>query len=326
MRYQPYPEITGYSASLFAKLFKVYEEKAYLKRSKLASDALLSLQLNNGAINSIADIDSPKVYLFDHGMIVNGLIDYYNVTHNEKYLRVALKGASFIAERQRPDGSLPVVCGHNQEQKSHFLLAKIIIPFVKLYYITSNEKLLETAERIALFTLKQYQRKDGWLGSSSNSPKVNRFHYLCYAVEGLIFLEKIRSSLFENIRKVGDYLFTSLRDDGAIGYSYSKDNRVTGKGVDLAATAQTIRILLFLYNKTRNRRYYLKSLKSMKHLILIQHESPFNLHNGGVPFGYLGEVIDWFASCTWATMFAIDAAMMCSTASSTGVSSFYPAF
>jgi hypothetical protein len=73
----------------------------------------------------------------------------------------------------------------------------------------------------------------------------------------------------------------------------------------MSATAQTVRILLFLYNKTHKKQYHEGAIKALKYLMNKQHITRFKLTNGGLPFGY-HNLIDRVGVCSWATQFASD--------------------
>lgn len=309
LKYNPYPEITGYGASLFAKLFRRFNDKKYFERALLAADALAALQLPSGGFAHAYPRTGCIAFSFDHVVIANGLIDCYLMSKEEKYLKKAGAALDFLLKHQEPSGMIPSRIGNGYSSEVHFNTAKSIIPLVKLYDCSSDDRYLKAAEKLASSTIAAFQRQDGRFSEDPNNPECNRFHFLCYALEGLIALESIDPCFFENIQRSGDYLFNSQRDDGAIWYAFTSKGTPLTKKVDISATAQSVRILLFLHHKTRRKEYQEGAQKALKYLITKQHATRFKLTNGGLPFGY-HNLIDSVCVCSWATQFAADSALL----------------
>jgi hypothetical protein len=309
LKYTPYPEITGYGASLYAKLFRRFNDKKYFKRAVLAADALAALQLPSGGFASASPHIGCIAFSFDHAMIANGLIDCYFISKEEKYLKKAGAALDFLLKHQDPGGMIPSCIGNGCSSEAHSNIAKSIIPLVKLYDCLSDDKYLKAAEKLASFTIATFQKQDGRFSEDSNNPDCNRFHFLCYALEGLIALESFDPRFFENIQRSGDYLFNAQRGDGAISYAFTSKGITLTKKVDISATAQTVRILLFLYHKTHKKEYNEGAQKALKYLMTKQHATRFKLTNGGLPFGY-HNLIDSVCVCSWATQFAADSALL----------------
>ena len=86
-----YSEITGYSVSAFCFLHQIENEEKYIKLAKTSSDWIIGLHEKFGGIIQGLDDenDSRKqfVYSFDTAICAKGLLDYYNLTQDERYLR-----------------------------------------------------------------------------------------------------------------------------------------------------------------------------------------------------------------------------------------------
>jgi rhamnogalacturonyl hydrolase YesR len=303
--YFPYPEITGYGVSLFSKLFKKTNNKTFFERAVLAANALATLQLPSGGfVSAISETSSP-VITFDHIVITNAMLDYYELSHDEKYLESARKALHFLISHQKNDGQIPGKIGTDAPADAYFHTAKAIIPFLKMYRETSEHNYFKAAEKLAIFTITEFQKEDGGFRVNLNDSYYNRFHFHCYALEGLTAFESLNSFFTENTEAGGVYLLNNQRSDGAIWYSFSNIGNPITEKVDLSATVQSARILLFLFNRTHKKQYQDGAIKALKYVTNKQHVTRYKLTNGGLPFGY-HNLIDSVCVCSWATQFAAD--------------------
>jgi hypothetical protein len=286
LRLIPYPEITGYGVSLFANLCRRHSTSEYFNRAMIAARALMSLQSSSGGFNAVRSNRHWNIIPFDHVVITNAMIDCYNISRGEECLSRALAGIEFVLKHQKDDGSIPVSFDKSTRPQTHFYVAKAAIPFVKAYHITGDTRYMKSAEKLIRFMIKHFQRSDGGFRLDSEDRNWNRFHYLCYAVEGLVALEPLVPEMLGKIEQAGRYLLMSQANDGSICYSFTSEGQPDTGGVDLSATA----------------------VKALKYLIMRQLRTHFPLTDGGLPFGYHA----WFdgaVACSWATQFGTDAAL-----------------
>jgi hypothetical protein len=296
-RYDPYPEITGYGISLFSKLYKLYRNEEYFRRALLGSEAIMKLQLPSGCFKYSLRKNSREM-LFDSLMIVNGLFDFYEISNEEKLLRAIFTALEKLLKLLEHFHT-------NDINAPYFHIAKGAIPLIKAYLNLGDAKFLRAAEKLCCFTISNFQNKDGGFRLQFDVPEWNRFHYLCYAIEGLIALESQNPTFFENIRRGAVYLLNNQRIDGGLWYSFTKRGVPIKNFVDNAATAQAIRIFLFIFSRTHEKGFITASVKALNYLLKQQHKT-LGLIRGGLSFGY-HPLIDNMVACSWATQFATDA-------------------
>lgn len=305
-RFAPYPEITGYSTSLLLKLYRINHNDVYLHRARLAVSALKNIELINGAYNSIASRNKHRIIFFDHSIILNGLIDYYSVTKDHSLLGSIGKAVSFILKNQRQNGSI-----HEKIyfDRPHFALAKTALPLVKLYEITGEEKYLESTFNLVKYIIDHFQKDDGGFRLNVNLPHYNRTHFLCYTLEGLIALDKYYPELSSRIENACGYLVRLHSKKDFVPYAFHSDGTVAIGSPDLSATAQTARIMLFMYNKVGEENYCKVAQKYIEYLLRRQRRLRYSLLYGGIPHGHK-PVFNLVSVCSWATMFMIDSLLM----------------
>jgi len=298
-RYDPYPEITGYGISLFSKLYKMSKNEEYFRRALLASEAIMKLQLPSGCFKYSLRENSREM-LFDSLMMVNGLLDFYGISKEEKLLRTICitleKLLKLLENFYASDINAP-----------YFHIAKGAIPLIKAYSHLGDNIFLRVAKKLCGFAISRFQNEDGGFRLQFNVPKWNRFHYLCYAIEGLIALESQISTFSDNIKRGAIYLLNNQRTDGGLWYSFTNEGVSLKNFADNAATAQALRIFLFVFGRTREKRFITASVKALDYLLKRQHKKP-GLMCGGLSFGY-HPLIDSIVACSWATQFATDAVM-----------------
>lgn len=305
-RFAPYPEITGYSVTLFLKLYQLSHNREYLRRAQLAVDAIKSIQLLNGAYNSIRSRNKPRTIFFDHTIMLNGLLDHYIVTKDQELFDSIERAASFILNNQQLNGSLPE---KTYFKGSHFALAKTALPLIKLYSITGEEKYLESAHKLATYTIDHFQKDNGVFSLDSDFPQYNRTHFLCYAIEGLIALEKYRPEILSSVENACKYLVRLRSDKDFIPFAFHPDGVLAIESPDISATAQTARIMLFMYNKFGEEKYFDFSQIFIRYLSRRQYKFKHTLLYGGIPHGYK-PILNAITVCSWATMFMTDSLLM----------------
>ena len=86
-----YPEITGYFLSTLRFLYNLEKNNDYLKSGQQTSDWLIKLNEDNGGI--IQGIYNSQIqnlsYSFDTAICAKGLLDYFLISNDQKYLESA---------------------------------------------------------------------------------------------------------------------------------------------------------------------------------------------------------------------------------------------
>ncbi len=100
-----YSEITGYLITSMVYHYKVTRKKIFLKSAINAADWLINnAQDKEGGFKCLFLINKnlkyttkeTRSYSFDNGVIINGLVNLYNITKIKKYLYAAEKTVNFL--------------------------------------------------------------------------------------------------------------------------------------------------------------------------------------------------------------------------------------
>ena len=150
-----YPEITGYFLSTLRFLYYVEKSNNYLENGQHTADWLMELNHNNKGI--IQGIYNSKIentsYSFDTAICVKGILDYYLISNDQKYLQFAKTLILQVEDFLESDGTLKPLknLSTNQfeehsnvwyKQKGCFHI-KNCMPFFQLYKITNDDLFLK---------------------------------------------------------------------------------------------------------------------------------------------------------------------------------------
>ena len=100
-----YSEITGYLITSMMFHYHITKNLIFLNSAKKAADWLINnAQQDNGGFKCLFLINKKLkfgnkenyIYSFDNGVIINGLINLYNITKIDHYLYAAEKSANFL--------------------------------------------------------------------------------------------------------------------------------------------------------------------------------------------------------------------------------------
>jgi len=98
-----------------------------------------------------------------NALMIQGLTDAYSVFHEEDFLKMALKNANFILDKQlKPDGNLFHSYKNGRSTINGFLedYAFAIEAFISLYQCTFNEKWLSTAKQLMDHSIAHFYDKE----------------------------------------------------------------------------------------------------------------------------------------------------------------------
>src|SRR3989344_5589508 len=177
-----YSEITGYGISTLLNLKNSERDNLYLLRAVLAGEWLLDKAFDNGGIKTRYYFDrenapekydffSGIIHSFDNGIALNGLMDLYEATGEERYLKVSKDIGSLLVDKmQKEDGSLYpsydprsdklIEDGEKWSTQSGSYHAKMSMGLIKLYQRTKDKKLLESIVKLCDNSLS-FQKDDG---------------------------------------------------------------------------------------------------------------------------------------------------------------------
>ena len=186
-----YPEVTGYYIPTLLK----YGDK---KRAINFANYLLSIQNDDG---SWSDPSKKNPYTFDTGMILKGLLALIkdNLDNEEKYKTAFIRGADWIINQKRSDGSIStpdttmweLPFGNKVPEAIHLYTLSAIKEFADLY---DKKEYLDFVNRAMEFYLKDPTLTD--LNTLS--------HFNAYIIEALIDLGQIQraQSAMDKIAKL----------------------------------------------------------------------------------------------------------------------------
>lgn len=253
-RGDPYPEITGYAATSFARLYDLTGEAKFIQHARHAADGLINFQNSNGSIpteiNSSGIIKN-IVHVFDLSIIARGLLDVFSRTKEGKYLDAASAAIKFLRENYVRGNHGDVLnfdgLGIIHEfPKEFWINLKVIICLDQLYSISKEPSLLADAELLYVRLSKNFQ-SNGLFGKLHSSP-YNRSHYHAYALYGLVNYYKLTgdssclSILQQGIEKLSDL----MTPDGGVYANFTPDGQaLISGGIDVPVSAQLAELLKF---------------------------------------------------------------------------------
>jgi len=315
-----YSEITGYSVSAFCFLHQIENEEKYIKLAKTSSDWIIGLHEKFGGIIQGLDDenDSRKqfVYSFDTAICAKGILDYYNLTHDERYLRFSKNLLKWLEGAISEHGTiLPYMELKSKEFKESdevwykkwgCLHIKTSIPFAQLYKITNEKYYLEYAQKICN-TYTKFQNTDGSFSLHENSKTIN-LHTMAYALEGLFYVYNITKNeeYLQSVEKGLDWCANKIADDGSISLWFN--SKYKSKAV--YPIAQIIRLMI-LFDKFHNENKYLKNiLKLRSFMVSLQANGNNKKVNGGFYEEFYKSIFGWKKReklNSWGSLFSMQA-------------------
>jgi len=315
-----YPEITGYSVSAFCFLYHVENEEKYIKLAKTSCDWIIDLFKKYGGIIQGLDNenDSRKqfAYSFDTAICAKGLLDYYNLTQDERYLRSSKNLVKWLENAISEHGTiLPYMELKSKEFKESDEVwykkwgcfhIKTSIAFVQLYKITNEDNYMDYAQKICN-TYTKFQNIDGSFSLNENSKVIN-LHTMSYALEGLFYVYNItkNNEYLQSVEKGLDWCANQIADDGSISLWFN--SKYKSKAV--YPIAQIIRLMI-LFDKFHNENKYLKNiLKLRSFMISLQANNNNQNVKGGFYEEFYKSMFGWKKReklNSWGSLFAMQA-------------------
>ena len=322
-----YSEITGYMLTMMCYLWGRDKKQEYLERAKLTGDWLLNVvHESNGGFRCLYplnpsrfDFKKDQMYAFDNGIILNGLVNLYRVTRQEKYLVAAVTVADWLVySAQKPSGAFFPIYQLNEERffeadkewsmTSGGYHAKIAIGLLNLYDLSRKKKYLESAVKICDFAFSSQNANGRYISYFSRGG--TNAHPHCYTAEGLwvagSFLQR-EDYLDSSSRAVG-WLLDMQSEEGYIPRLFLDDRPVYNERFD--ALSQAVRLSVIHMSEKRLLPEVKDKIESMlSHILASQARNAGNPKlDGGFYFGKSsagGKVIPHLN--LWVTSFAIQA-------------------
>jgi len=317
-----YPEITGYFISCLRFLNNQQHKEIFSQYAKYSSDWLIKIYEEYGAI--IQGINSNSKdnfsYSFDSAICAKGLLDYYELNNEKKYLDYGKQIMTDLAtEAITSDGSVKPFkdISTNKYQESDqvwykqegCLHIKTAIPYFQLYTISNDEKQLKIGTKICE-KINTYQNSDGSIKLHTNSEIIN-LHTLCYALEGLLYGFYIthNEEYHDRCERAVEWCLNQINSDGSISLWFNSlwfNSKYKSKAA--YPISQLIRILILL-DKINNNSKYKPQIKVLYEFLKTLHGINSDPKiDGGFYEEYYKSLFGWKKRMrlnSWTTMFAL---------------------
>jgi len=316
-----YPEITGYGITLLTYLYNLEKEEIYLQKAKIAANWILDkvIDSDGGCFSCFPYFEKYNKnkgvkYLFDSGIILNGIVNLYRETNDERYLNAASSIANWILNMQNQDGSfIPFVDKdgkpkHNLDTwstQSGSYLAKVCIGLLNLYDITNNDKIKNTVIKCLNYSLK-YKEKDYRFRTYQNFNSSN-FHPHNYSSEAFFtsgqFLNN--KTFLEIASKASEYLLRNLGPNWEVPRHFMNNKFNYNERSDIIA--QTLRMALL--SKNIGQLNIDREINTVYNR-LIKYQVTSGEHRGAFIFGTKNDGQLANNPNSWCTMFALQSLIL----------------
>jgi hypothetical protein len=270
-----YLEITGYMLSWLLAAYRHTGDETLRPLAHETLDFLLARQVPAGScpfagafphhVDRESGLSHPLYYSFDAAMILQGLLDYYQESHDPRVLDAARRTGDWLVHHmQQEDGSFLAVVADgidvSREQQDPIfgaggcLHAKHAIGLLKLWQATGEIAYRESARAVCDWVIAQQNRHGAIRASAQTNQTVSHTH--CYAVEGLLYAYAAmeHAPYLLAAQKAAAWLRRMQGSDGAIYIAYNRSLReLKSRVVELAfprkvgdASSQAVRIWTIL--------------------------------------------------------------------------------
>ena len=312
-----YSEITGYGITSLLFLYKIFGEKATLDKAEQAADWIISKSIHScGGVKTRLYEDNKKVdkrycftgeriFSFDTGIVLYGIINLYKLTRKAKYLQISESLADFLIDKMhQQDGTLSPIYDakigetiesedkwSNQQSGFH---AKVSMGLVDLYGIKRNDKYRDVAVKLCEYAVTTQEESGRFI--TDNTDKTTHLHPHCYAAEGLWYtgtLLKI-TSFIESANKATVWALENTATNGINELYYPLTKTFsTSQRSDIIAQVLRLGIIFSIGSKT-------EELKSV--LSGYQYSGEDMGQKGGFLYDKESQCVN-----SWCTMFAMQA-------------------
>jgi len=325
-----YSEITGYGITTLLFLKRVFNED-YDDRARLAADWLI----NNAASDrwgvktrhyqqDMAEFESysferGKIYAFDNGMVLYGLINLYKDCKDEKYLEFSKKIADFLINTMRKDDGtffasydpktrdredLPAKWS-SQSGSYH---AKIALGLTDLYDVTKDDSYKDVVLDLCRASMT-FQDPTGRF-ITSREDKSTHLHPHAYSAEGLLYAGMYfnKDEFISSAEKAVMWALDNQYEDGGIPKKFVNSGFIELYRSDVLA--QILRLAVILKGLGRLDQKHAAMMEKLKNKLLnFQHDSD-DLQAGGFYYGFTLDGVKKKHINSWCSMFALQALIM----------------
>ncbi len=317
-----YSEITGYLITSMVFHYRLTKKKKFLYSAIKAADWLIkNAQHENGGFKCLFLINKKlkfgnketHIYSFDNGVIINGLVNLYNITKSNKYLIAAEKSASFlILNFMKKNGELKPLYDFKkkkfiQDSKEWSLISgsyhsKVAMGLLNLFK-TSKKKIYLIASKKILNAYLKKQKKNGQFISTKFNTNL---HPHCYSIEGYWSCAKFLNNkkyYFSSLKAL-KWLFKKINSEGYPPRLILKNKFNFVERIDILSQSLRL-IILFENNLKLNKLDKIKIYNLVRNILNYQKFNSKNIREkGGFFWGKKSNGEHMHHLNTWVTAFA----------------------
>ncbi len=312
-----YSEITGYAITTLLFLYNISKDNVLILNAEKAANWIIEssmhscggvrtrLYRNDESEDKLYSFSGDKIFSFDTGMVLYGMINLYKLTGNRRYLKASKMLGDFLIDRmQNKNGSLGAIYDYKSGEiinspdkwsmQAGAFHAKVSLGLVDLFEVTQNGKYQDAAIKLCEYVISTQEKSGRFI--TDNVFQTTNIHPHCYSAEGLLYTGASFgiSSFLESAERATAWTFKNVSAKG-INELY---NQSTGKinefqRCDIVAQVLRLGIIFSLNHK-------IDTLKSI--LLEYQYLGEEREQRGGFLFAKTGYDVN-----SWCTMFAIQA-------------------
>jgi len=308
-----YPETTGYIIPTFLQYSKITGDESYRERALRMAEWELSIQQDDGSFIGGPLHSGVGKLVFDTGQIIFGLLEAYQCTNDERFIKAAKSAGDWLLNVQDEDGSWRTFTYHAIPHTYH---SRVAWPLAKLYKVTEETKYLDGAKKNIEWVLSN-QAGNGWFrnaGFTVENSKDPYTHTIAYTIRGVLeagmLLEEQR--YIDAARRSANEILRIIDPEGFFWGKYDSSWKSNNKFSCLTGNAQTSIILLKLYKVTNDLKYFEGACILNKYLRARQDVTTKNENIRGAIAGswpIWGEY-ERLSYPNWATKFFVDAMIL----------------
>jgi DUF1680 family protein len=283
-----YPEVTGYIITTLCDYYELFKDEKILKAIRAAADFELKTQLDNGAFPGgvVGHLTGPSV--FNSAQIVNGLVRFYEITKEEKYLDSARRATDWIASVQDEDGSWTK---WNYMGMKRVYDSKVDQSLLEVDRALKTNKYEKVVQNNFNFIATQ-QLANGWFNNCDNSKLGNAApltHTIGYTIEGLVscYIMNHDQNVLKMARLAADVLMNKFeKNPKMFSGRFDKNWQDASYSSCMTGNAQISMCWIKLYRETGEKRYLEAAFKLIDCLKNAQIKSKIKNIDGAIPSSY----------------------------------------